>query len=138
MTVLSTSVSHEEWSRLSPAAALAFTARVVNSSLRLDDVLRTVVWLTCQVLEAERATILLLDGQQRLVPAASEGRVYDPESLARFREMPPVPVAAIPHALDTLSRPHVVAIPDVAESPFVPTEWRGGLGGACPPLPPAR
>src|SRR3982751_2485903 len=90
MTVLSPSVAHEEWTRLSPAAALAVTARVVNSSLRLDDVLHTVVRLTCQVLDADRATILLFDQQQRLVPAASDGRVYDPESLARFREMPPV------------------------------------------------
>src|SRR6476646_2001244 len=64
MTVLSTSVAHEEWTRLSPAAALAVTARVVNSSLRLDDVLRTVVRLTCQVLDADRATILLFDQQQ--------------------------------------------------------------------------
>jgi signal transduction histidine kinase len=128
MTVLSTSVAHEEWTRLSPAAALAVTARVVNSSLRLDDVLHTVVRLTCQVLDADRATILLFDQQQRLVPAASDGRVYDPEGLARFREMPPIGVAAIPHAIDVLSRPQVVAIPDVAESPFVPAEWRDAFG----------
>src|SRR5690349_2526648 len=93
------SLVHDEWTRLSPAAALAFTARVVNSSLRLDDVLRTVVRLTCQVLDADRASILLFDQQQRLVPAASDGRVYDPESLARFREMPPMSLAAIPEAL---------------------------------------
>src|SRR4051794_29964780 len=128
MTVLATPVEPDEWTRLSPAAALAVTARVVNSSLRLDDVLHTVVRLTCQVLDADRATILLLDQQQRLVPAASHGRVYDPEGLARFREMPPVGVAAIPHALDVLSRPQVVAIPDVAESSFVPAEWCDAFG----------
>jgi signal transduction histidine kinase len=128
MTVLQTSVAPDEWTRLSPAAALAFTARVVNSSLRLDDVLRTVVRLTCQVLDADRATILLLDQHQRLVPAASDGRVYDPESLARFREMPPVSVAEIPHALEALARPQVVAIPDVAVSPFVPGDWRDAFG----------
>src|SRR4051794_27799416 len=128
MTVLATPVEPDEWTRLSPAAALAVTARVVNSSLRLDDVLHTVVRLTCQVLDADRATILLLDQQQRLVPAASHGRVYDPEGLARFREMPPVGVAAIPHALDVLSRPQVVAIPDVAASEIVPAEWRDAFG----------
>ena len=121
---LTASVAHEEWTRLSPAAALAFTARVVNSSLRLDDVLRTVVRLACQVLDADRATILLLDQQQRLVPAASDGRVYDPESLARFREMPPISITAIPRAQEALSRTDVVAVPDVAQSPFVPAEWR--------------
>src|SRR4051794_28490812 len=128
MTVLATPVEPDEWTRLSPAAALAFTARVVNSSLRLDDVLRTVVRLACQVLDADRATILLLDQQQRLVPAASDGRVYDPEGLARFREMPPVSVAEVPRALEVLSRPQAVAIPDVAQSPFIPADWRDAFG----------
>ncbi|MCU1591855.1 MAG: hypothetical protein JWP11_3111 [Frankiales bacterium] len=128
MTLASESAAHEEWTRLSPASALAFTARVVNSSLRLDDVLRTVVRLSCEVLTADRATILLLDGQQRLVPAASDGRVDDPRALARFREMLPVSLTALPQALELLGKPEAVAIPDVAASPLVPAVWREAFG----------
>src|SRR5690348_548207 len=92
-------LEQDEWTRLSPATALAFTARVVNSSLQLDDVLRTVVKLSCEVLQASRATILLLDDAQCLVPAASDGRIDDPDALARFRQMAPVRVTQIPSAL---------------------------------------
>ncbi len=113
---------------LSPAVALSFIARAVNSSLQLDEVLRTVVRVTCEVLDADRATILLLDDKQRLVPSVSHGRVEDPEGLARFRQMPPLPVALIPDALDVLSRPEALIVPDVTLSPFVPKDWKEAFG----------
>jgi signal transduction histidine kinase len=121
-------VAHDDWARLSPATALAFTARVVNSSLQIDDVLRTVVKLSCDVLLASRATILLLDDAQCLVPAASEGRIDDPDALARFRQMAPVRVTQIPRALELLSTPQAVVIPDVSASPLIPVDWREGFG----------
>src|SRR3954451_10313423 len=122
------SVVHDDWTRLSPAAALAFTARVVNSSLQLDEVLRTVVRLACDVLQADRATILLLDDANCLTPAAAEGRIDDPQALARFREMVPVQLTEIPHALELLASAQAVTIPDVSASLLVPAEWRDAFG----------
>jgi signal transduction histidine kinase len=129
MTATTLAAVPDEWSTaFSPARALAVTARVVNSSLQLDDVLRTVVRLACDVLEADRATILLLDEQQCLAPAASVGRVDDPDGLARFRAMSPVQLASIPHAFEALSKAQAVPVPDVAASPLVPSEWRDAFG----------
>lgn len=117
-------LAQDEQTWLSPTRALAVTARVVNSSLELDDVLRTVVRLSCEVLQADRATILLLDDATHLTPAASEGRINDPDALARFRDMAPVRITQIPEALELLSSPHAVAIPDVQASRLIPADWR--------------
>jgi signal transduction histidine kinase len=100
----------------------------VNSSLQLDDVLRTVVRLSCEVLQADRATILLLDDANCLTPAAAQGRIDDPDALSRFREMAPMRLTEIPHALEVLSKAQAVPIPDVSASSLVPADWREGFG----------
>jgi len=116
------------WPRLTPAVALADIATAMNSSLGLDEILRTVVRLTCDVLAANRATILLLDDLLRLVPKVSHGAVDDPVALARFREMPPIALATIPMALDLMGDPSCMAISDVGGSGLIPHEWIDEFG----------
>ena len=116
------------WPRLTPAVALADIATAMNSSLGLDEILRTVVRLTCDVLAANRATILLLDDLNRLVPTVSHGAVEDPVALARFREMPPIALATIPDAVDLMRSPSCLAVSDVATSELVPNEWVDQFG----------
>jgi signal transduction histidine kinase len=111
------------WPRLTPAVALADLATAMNSSLGLDEILRTVVRLTCDVLDANRATILLLDDLMRLVPTVSHGAVDDPVLLARFREMPPIALAAIPGAIDLIGKTSGLPISDVTATDLVPVEW---------------
>jgi signal transduction histidine kinase len=117
-----------QWPRLTPAVALADIATAMNSSLGLDEILRTVVRLTCDVLAANRATILLLDDLTRLVPKVSHGAVEDPVALARFREMPPIALAQIPHAIDLMGNAAALPISDVTTSELVPAEWVAEFG----------
>lgn len=117
-----------QWPRLTPAVALADIATAMNSSLGLDEILRTVVRLTCDVLAANRATILLLDDMLRLVPTVSHGAVEDPAALARFREMPPIALAGIPRALELMGTPSGVPISDVGLSELIPNEWIAEFG----------
>ena len=112
---------------VSAAAALAHVARAVNSAMPLSEILRRVAELSCEVLDADRATVLLLaDGH--LVPAVSHGRVADRRALERFRKMPPVRLASIPHALELLRQPDALIIDDVESSPLVPANWRAAFG----------
>ncbi|HEV2890435.1 MAG TPA: GAF domain-containing protein [Frankiaceae bacterium] len=121
-------VRGQPWPRLTPDVALADIATAMNSSLGLDEILRTVVRLTCDVLSANRATILLLDEILRLVPKVSHGAVEDPAALARFREMPPIALASIPHALDLIGKTSALPISDVERSELVPAEWIDEFG----------
>ena len=83
--------------------------------------------LARQALNADHASILLVDAMDRLTPAVSVARADDHLLWSRFRSMPPLRLDTIPldRAVMTGSRPIVVN--DVKASAIVPEGWRAAF-----------
>jgi signal transduction histidine kinase len=129
-----------------PTSALPTSALPSPLSAELRDVLLEMADASRRALGVDRASVLLLDPADRLVPAVSVARTDDKALWARFQQMPPVCLDALPDAWELLRAGEVVAIDDVAASPVVPATLRlafqlrslavapiflaGGLGGA--------
>ena len=116
---------------MSPTAvteAMATVAESVASSLDLKEVLLGVVQTARGLLDAERASVLLLDKHRRLSPAVSVGRLEDHDLWLRFRAMEPIDTQLLPLATDVLAAGRAVAIDDVAASPLVPESFRLAFG----------
>ena len=106
------------------AEALADIALSVNSSLELHDVLNDIVRRSRHVLEADRASILLLDADGRLSPAASAARQDDPALWARFREMEPLGPDLLPFASELFKAGRALVIDDVETSALLPDDLK--------------
>lgn len=109
------------------AKVFTSVARGLSSDLSPAELLHLAVRLARRLLEAERATILLLDGD-RLVPEVSVARDVDEELFARFRDMPPITLNASPQARAVLEAGEVVVIERASESSLVPAQWRDAFG----------
>lgn len=106
------------------AEALADIALSVNSSLELHDVLNDIVRRSRHVLGADRASILLLDGDGRLSPAASAARQDDPALWALFREMEPLGPDLLPFTSELFRAGRALVIDDVETSPLLPEDLK--------------
>jgi signal transduction histidine kinase len=116
---------------MSPTAvmeAMATVAESVASSLDLKEVLLGVVQTSRGLLDAERASVLLLDKHRRLSPAVSVGRLEDHDLWLRFRAMEPIDTQLLPLANDVLAAGRAVAINDVTTSSLVPESVRLAFG----------
>jgi GAF domain-containing protein len=112
-----------------PAAELlADLALAVSADVRLDEVLSQVVSATRRILQADRATLLLLDDDGRLTPAVSLGAQSDQQLWKRFRSMRPITLDLTPAVLDLLREGRAVVVDDARGSPIVPDEWQATFG----------
>lgn len=120
--------------RVSPPAqnravqTLVEIVRAINSDLPANRMLEIVVRTTRELLDADRATVLLLDDDARLTPEVSVARCADVQLWTRFRDMPPIPVSVDAEARAVLAQNAAIVIPDAARSPLVPEEWQRAFG----------
>jgi GAF domain-containing protein len=103
-------------------------ARAINSDLPPDRMLEVVVRTTRELLDADRATVLLLDDDGQLTPEVSVARRADVQLWTRFRDMPPIPVSVDAEARLLLVKGAAIVIPHAAESTLVPREWQRAFG----------
>lgn len=116
---------------MSPTAvseAMASIAESVASSLDIKEVLLGVVQTARGLLDAERASVLLLNRRGLLAPAVSVGRLEDRDLWLKFRAMEPIDTHLLPLATDVLAAGNAVAINDVTTSPLVPEAVRLAFG----------
>lgn len=112
-----------------PAAeVLAGLAVAVSTDVRLDEVLSQVVSATRRLLDADRATLLLLDDEGRLTPTVSLGARSDHQLWTRFRAMRPISLDFGPAVQELLRDGKAVVVDDARTSPIVPDEWREAFG----------
>jgi signal transduction histidine kinase len=110
------------------AASLVEIARCLNSDVRPERMLEMVVRAARELLDADRASVLLLDDEGRLGPEVSIARHDDLELWTRFRDMPPIPLLVDSTARELLLRGRAVLIPHAAASTLVPSEWQHAFG----------
>lgn len=107
---------------------LADIARSVDDPESLQQVLSGVVRAARDLLDADRASVLLVE-DGGLTPAVSIARKGEDEQLwARFRSMPPVRIDIDPRATLALAAPSVFVIDDASSSDLIPAEWREAFG----------
>lgn len=104
--------------------ALLDVARSINTAVEPGEAFEVAVRVARELLDAERATILLLDSHGQLVPQISVARVEDVELWRRFRDMPPIPADDGSLARALLERGRAVRIEDASQSCLVPPEWQ--------------
>src|SRR5687767_47952 len=80
------------------AGALPTSALPTPLSAELRDVLLEMADASRRALGVDRASVLLLDPTDRLVPAVSVARTDDKALWARFQQMPPICLDALPDA----------------------------------------
>jgi len=112
---------------LHEGAAVSTMTRSMTSSMSPTELFHLSARLARRLLQARRATILLLD-DDCLVPEVSVAHDADEELLARFHDMAPIPLREMPGAWELLLAGEVVVIPHAAESPVVPATWRDAFG----------
>jgi signal transduction histidine kinase len=110
------------------AASLIEIALCINSDVRPERMLELVVRAARELLDADRASVLLLDDEGRLGPEVSIARHEDLELWTRFRDMPPIPLQVNGTARELLQRGRAVLIPHAAASALVPSEWQHAFG----------
>lgn len=99
-------------------------ALTVNSSLELREVLKRLADLTLEAIPADRCNLFLLDESgERVLPTFSRGRMADPSLWERFKAMEPVDLKSVPARWKMFCAGRALAIPDVATSSVVPTEF---------------
>lgn len=103
-------------------------ARAINSDLPPNRMLEVVVRTTRELLDADRATVLLLDDDGQLAPEVSVARHADVQLWTRFRDMPPIPVSVDAESRTLLVKGAAVVIPRAADSSLVPREWQRAFG----------
>lgn len=119
--------------------ALASVALSVSASEQVDAVLAQVVRTSRELLDADRATILLLDDDVRgLYPAVSVARAADETLWSRFRSMPPISLDLTPAGVEFMAAGRAICLPDVAGSALVPPAWRQAFGLVSLALAPLR
>jgi GAF domain-containing protein len=88
----------------------------------------SVVRAARQLLDADRASLLLVE-DGGLAPAVSIARKGDDEQLwARFRSMPPVRLDINPRVQRALANPRLTVIEDASTSDLIPADWREAFG----------
>jgi hypothetical protein len=113
--------------QLHEGAAVSTMTRSMTSSMSPTELFHLSARLARRLLQARRATILLLD-DDCLVPEVSVAHDADEELLARFHDMAPIPLREMPGAWELLLAGEVVVIPHAAESLVVPVTWRDAFG----------
>jgi signal transduction histidine kinase len=115
---------------LSGMSALAPVDRAPDRSgpVDPDEILYDFVRLSRDVLDADHASVLLLDDRGRLAPAISVARENDQLLWTRFRGMEPLPLDAHPQAREALRQPGAIVVDDAGASALVPEQWRAAFG----------
>jgi signal transduction histidine kinase len=93
-----------------------------------SDLLYDFARLSREALDADHASVLLLDDHGRLAPAMSVARENDQLLWSRFRGMEPLRLDSLPQARDVLRRPGALVVEDAATSGLVPEQWRTAFG----------
>lgn len=102
---------------------LVDVALSINSAVEPAEAFEMVVQVARELLDADRATILLLDARGRLLPQISVARAADVELWRRFRDMEPIPAVDGSLTRVLLERGRAVRIDDASQSPIVPPAW---------------
>lgn len=98
-------------------------ALTVNSSLHVNEVLERLAGLVLEAVPADRCAIFLLDEQQSsLVPTYAVGRTPNEAMWQRFLHLRPIELKERADRWQAYSSGRAVYIPDLRESPLVPTE----------------
>lgn len=108
----------------SDADVLSSIAIAVSRTTEQSAVLSEVVRATRTLLDADRASILLLDDAGRLCPAVSVARRDDIAAWQRFQEMPPITLTTHADTVRALEAGHAVAVDRVRASTLIPTDWQ--------------
>lgn len=113
-----------------PADALALLSGVavaLGHGVEADAFLAELAGGVRRLLDADRVSVLLLDGD-RLTPAIAVARQHDDELWQRFRRMPPIPLRELPGATEALRAGAVVFIDDASKHPLIPEFWQRQFG----------
>ena len=97
-------------------------ALVLNSTLELWKVLRTLAGVTLEQTDADRCSVFLLEGR-RLQPATAIGREQNPNLWSDFRAMGEEDLDRIPGVWEKLVKGRAVPVADARNSELIPKRW---------------
>lgn len=110
----------------SPLDVVARLAGQVGTDVELYQLLGEIAHATRNLLDIDRVSIFILDGD-KLLPVVSASKAADDQLWATFRALPPVALDVGGMGRALLASPRAVLI-DARVSPVVPEEWREAFG----------